>query len=214
LRDRKSADICIIIPAYNEYKRIGSTIEKQAKEHRKFAVIPAFFAAACKDTLIGALTGGILGSAIRRDKKEVIVWAVATVAYLGCTAWNYALLREYLNVTLDVSRWVGKGGLTFVEQTFKFATPWLWVGWIGFLVGLSVLGVVAFRPFHLSAYAFASTLLPIIVFMIIGQEWDEYWGVVYVPFVLLMVAHAAVVLHRATVTTRLATSLPKSPPRT
>jgi len=37
LRDRKSADICIIIPAYNEYKRIGSTIEKQAKELERWA---------------------------------------------------------------------------------------------------------------------------------------------------------------------------------
>jgi len=37
LKDRKSADMCIFTPAYNECKRIESTIERQAKELERWA---------------------------------------------------------------------------------------------------------------------------------------------------------------------------------
>jgi hypothetical protein len=161
------------------------------REHRIVAVLPAFFAAACKDTLAGALVGGFVGCAFRRDKRETLVWGAGIAAYAVYTIWNYLLLRQYLGVSMNVSRWLGHGGSGFVAETFRFTFPWLWGTWSWVLIVISVFGIITIRPIHLSIYAGATTLAPIIVFLLIGERWDVYWGVVYVPFVLLMIAYAA-----------------------
>ena len=158
--------------------------------YRKFAVVPALFAGACKETLAGALLAGLVGSAIRRDKKEILAWAGGLVAYGAYETWHFLNLVSYYHVTFDFSR-VTNGGFGFVQATFHFGTPWLRVGLSGALLGLSILGVLGIRPFHLSAYAFVNTLLPMAAFMFIGYKWDDYWGVVYVPFVLVMAAYLA-----------------------
>jgi 4-amino-4-deoxy-L-arabinose transferase-like glycosyltransferase len=47
-------------------------------------------------------------------------------------------------------------------------------------------------PYHLAAFAFSTTFLPLVVFTFLGRFWDVYWGVVYAPYLLLMTIQAAI----------------------
>lgn len=165
------------------------------QEHRNLAVIPAVFAVACKETLMGALLGGLMSSLVRRDKGEILVWIGGFGAYVSYEIWHLWNVISYLHATFGIQR-VSHGGLTFVAATFQFGAPWLGVGLIGILIGLSILGIMSMRPLSLFTYAFMTTLVPIIVFLFLGYEYDTYWGVVYVPFVLLTVAYMVGMLHK------------------
>jgi len=172
-----------------------------ARSHRKLAVIPAFFAAACKETLSGALLGGLIGSLIRRDKLEIVSWSCGLVAYVGYTVWHFYNL-SFLHVTVDTSTWVWHGGVDFISACVQFALPYFPMALLPALIGLSIIGVVLIRPIDLAVYAFATTLLPMIALLIIGKTYDAYWGVIFVPFVLLMTVEAASELSRSTLTLR------------
>lgn len=155
---------------------------------RKTSVVPAFLAAACKELLLGALLGGLIASLLRRNLKETAVWVGGCLIFGAYSYWNYLGVRAVTNIDIGVSPWLGNGGPSFIDTTFNFAASWLPAhsGWL-FIV-LAVLGVVLLKPRELSAYALCTTVLPVVVFWFIGAKWEWYWGVVYVPFVLLMIA--------------------------
>jgi hypothetical protein len=166
--------------------------------HRRMGVVPAFFAAACKETLVFSLLAGLLGSSVRKDTSEFVTWLGGLTAFGTYSLWHYSNLYHYLHLTVSaeptagLARWAGNGGILFVENTFRAATRWSsWPGWFFVIFALAILGVVIIRPLHLSVFAFTVAIAPVLFMMVVGNKSDAYWGITYVPFVLLMACYAA-----------------------
>ena len=117
-----------------------------------------------------------------RKIQEALHWLAVIVLFAGLMAVHFAHVREYTGVGVDgVHPWITLGGWKFVLATcsmhpyLMLLAPWI----AAILVPLSVVGLLGWRG-PLGSRIGATVCVYMTAFMIIGQSFNRYWGVLYV----------------------------------
>lgn len=124
-------------------------------------------------------------------RQELWAWALGLAAFAAYFAWHYAQVQAQLGPA-DVAYaegWVQFGGLPFVLATGAFnglliAAP-TWVSAI--LLPLALLGLVAWRDPAASRIV-VTVGAYVALFLFVGKSFNEYWGALYTPLMMLGVA--------------------------
>ena len=127
---------------------------------------------------------------VGKRKRELAIWAVGAVAYAVYFGWHFSEVSARLQPADLAHRdsWFYAGGLPVLSNTLRMnafalvAPRWM----AGALLGLIASGVICQRtPPHVRAGA----LTYVLVFLVIGQPFNYYWGLVTAPLWALTAAY-------------------------
>jgi len=117
-----------------------------------------------------------------RKVQEALHWLTVIVLFAGLMAVHFTHVREYAGGGIGgVQPWITLGGWKFVLATCSmhpyliFLPPWL----TAVVVPLAVVGLMGWQG-PLGSRIGATVCLYMTAFMIIGQSFNRYWGVLYV----------------------------------
>ena len=127
------------------------------------------------------LAGGL--ALWHRRRVEAGVWAFGLVAYGSFLAWHASeVARRMTEADVSRSDWLCFGGLKFDLVTarmseFFYAAP----GWVvAFYLSLSLLGLAGWRG-QRGTLAAGTVFGFLAAFSIVGNPYNGYWGLLYVP---------------------------------
>jgi hypothetical protein len=144
----------------------------------------------------------------RRD--ELAAWAAGLIAFSAFFAWHYAMVQSMVTPGDHsyATGWIQFGGLPFLLSAMRFngifmAMP-LWVTAV--LAPLCLLGLAAWPA---SRRAVAAIGVYLIAFAIIGKPFNDYWGAMFTPVMMLGLAFVPAALRDLAT----APASPSPPPR-
>lgn len=130
--------------------------------------------------------------AVRRHRREAIAWAVGGALFVVFYLWHAAQVAGHQVASpVDSPGWLDLSGWTFIVDSVHsttllavlphavaaVVTPFALLGW-------------AFARGELGRLAGATVLAFVVVFCVIGQSGNIYWGLLYAPLLLLGLAFA------------------------
>lgn len=137
------------------------------------------------------------GFAVRKHcRRELIVWAIGLTAYALFLAWHFHEVMQQIRPEDRLpGSWVQFGGTRFILATnrmnvFLFSAP-RWIGAIYLplaLLGLGSWGGNAGWRLRLTVGAYLAA------FAVVGQPFNEYWGLLYAPILAFGIAWAPAAL--------------------
>lgn len=128
--------------------------------------------------VVYAVVCGLLALWSRR-KTESLIWIVGALLYTGYFVWHAQHVRAAIppGAMGHAQSWVRWGGLPFLFATLR------WYGWTQFasaplIVAAGLLGTAS-RQMPMQARM--SLLAYVVAFLIVGQPFNSYWGLLVVP---------------------------------
>jgi hypothetical protein len=122
-------------------------------------------------------------------RAELWAWAAGLVAFVAFFAWHYVMVQAAITAADHgyAQGWIQFGGLSFLLAAARFngvfmAMP-LWVTTI--LAPLCALGLAAWPSSRRAALTFGVYL---VVFAIVGKAFNDYWGAMFTPVMMLGLA--------------------------
>jgi hypothetical protein len=131
-----------------------------------------------------------LASLVRRDWREVRMWAVGLAVYVPYYGWHVWQATHRIGAS-DLSHphsWLSLGGPVFLFRVFQFTSPIFIASTLLFAIAMAcavlvLLSQVAPRSLQLG-------LLPYVpFFMVIGQPFNVYWAFVVAPLFALWLSY-------------------------
>ncbi len=128
---------------------------------------------------------------------EVGVWLVGFIAFAAYFAWHYAEVQAQLGPADGAYPygWLQFGGLSFVLGTAAFngllALAPLWASAI--VLPLAVIGLIAW-PDSDNRRVAATVGAYLVLFLFVGKAFDDYWGALYTPLLMVGLAFAPAAL--------------------
>jgi len=128
-----------------------------------------------------------------RRRWEIAAWIVGLVAFAAYFAWHYAEVQAQLGPADGAypSGWLQFGGLTFVLSTAAFngllALAPHWPSAI--VLPLAVVGLIAWPGIEGRRVA-ATVAAYLVLFLFVGKPFNDYWGALYTPLLMLGLAFA------------------------
>ena len=131
-----------------------------------------------------------LASLVRRDWREVRMWAAGLAVYVPYYGWHVWQATHRIGAS-DLSHphsWLSLGGPVFLFRVFQFTSPIFIASTLLFAIAMAcavlvLLSQVAPRSLQLG-------LLPYVpFFLVIGQPFNVYWGFVVAPLFALWLSY-------------------------
>ncbi|HVY20903.1 MAG TPA: hypothetical protein VHA70_12625 [Bauldia sp.] len=128
-------------------------------------------------------------------RSELWTWAIGLAAFAAFYAVHYAMVQAHVT-SADIAYnedWLRFGGLSFVLSAARFngifiALP-LWV--TAFVLPLCLLGLAAWRG---PGRAGITVALYLVLFAFVGKTFNDYWGALFTPLMMLGLAFAPAAL--------------------
>jgi len=134
-----------------------------------------------------------------RDRRwwEVGGWVAGIVAFAAYFAWHYFEVHAHIGPH-DVAysdTWFAFGGLNFILGTATFngimvTQPFRMTALV---LPLGLLGLLAWRN-EGSARAGLTVAVYLALFLFVGKHFDDYWGALYTPLLMIGIAFAPLAL--------------------
>ncbi len=151
----------------------------------------ALVALFCRELVAPAVLVFICLAWRAQRRQELIAWSVGLAAFAVYFAWHAASVHAQLgpNDTAYASGWVQFGGLDFILSTAAFnglvMTSPLWQTAV--LLPLVLLGLAGWRG-AMGRRVALTVAAYLVVFAIVGKPFNDYWGALYTPLLMLGVA--------------------------
>jgi hypothetical protein len=135
-------------------------------------------------------------AACEKRWQEVVFWAVGFCGFVLFLAWHAQQVAHHVIPGARVpASWVQFGGLRFVLATnhmnwFLFSAP-AWVGAV--YLPLAFLGLGAWSGIT-RWRLLLSTGIYLAAFLVVGQPFNDYWGLLYTPYLVFGAAYAPAAL--------------------
>jgi hypothetical protein len=122
-------------------------------------------------------------------RAELLAWAAGLAAFAAFFAWHWSMVQAQLTLAdhAYAQGWIQFGGLPFLLAAARFngifmAMP-LWVTAI--LAPLCLLGLAAWPASRRTAI---SVVVYLVVFAVVGKAFNDYWGAMFTPLLMLGLA--------------------------
>lgn len=130
----------------------------------------------------------LIGAIYSRDKKKIALWACPILIFSAVYIMHYLTLRPYLkSAPLNVQTWL-HGGLGYVISTTQFGMD-LFTQNLILRIAVPTAGFVGallIPEVDKKISIFCCIALPVLGFLFFGSgQWGNYWGIIYVPIVLI-----------------------------
>lgn len=146
-----------------------------------FAVIAPLF----RELYIFALAAGFLSELAHRSFRKTLIWAMAGLSFITLYSLHYFNVKSI--VSLTPAAWLVGGGWKLTLDSIMFSMNYI-VETPSTAVLLYVLGLLGLFSVTQSKnkvfLVFLATASPI-AFVFIGNEWNYYWGVSFMPLAFL-----------------------------
>ena len=138
----------------------------------------------------GFLLPLMLWMALLQGRKERICAALSSAFILAIYAIHYTHVAPYVTPgNPGIHAW-NRGGLEFIQLCLQFGTVYL--AGRNFLllplVALGIAGALSVRDPYLRVMHSGAVLMPMLTYLVIGQDGRYYWGIVLLPQLLMCVA--------------------------
>lgn len=171
---------------------IALSLAAYARGHRALGLATALAALFFRELALVYVAACAIAA---RGRRERVAWAAGLVAWAAYFAVHAARVAPHLaGVAAPPRSWIAFGGLRFVLLTLRanalaFAAPsWL----VALVLPLALAGAAAldgeFAPVRLA------TLGYVVAFFVVGQPFDFYWGLVWLPLLHVGLARAPAAL--------------------
>jgi hypothetical protein len=122
----------------------------------------------------------------RKNKRELVGWALGLLAYLLYFAWHWIEVARQLGPTDRAypEGWIQFGGIRFILETAHFngifflAPLWLTAA----LLPAALTGLFAW---HQGLRAALTVTVYLCIFAVVGKPFNYYWGALYTPVLML-----------------------------
>lgn len=126
--------------------------------------------------------------------REVVAWLMGLAAYAAFLVFHVSQVSPRLppGAGASAGSWIQFGGLTFLLETGManfyqvLLLPW-WC--VALTLPLGILGLIAW-PGELAARVCSTVAVYLAAFAIVGQWFNAYWGLMYIPLLSLGLAWA------------------------
>lgn len=163
------------------------------KKNKIAALIGFTFAPLIRSFFIISYVGAIIPSFLKKEKKQVIYLLIPGVIFVFAFLFHYIHIMSLPGAMVPpAGDWI-RGGLKHFQITFSFSS----VLWSRAKYILPLILVLFFPAFYVLRKDYAgrillgSAILPMIMFLIVGPStFRQYWGIVYLPFIMLAISLA------------------------
>ncbi|MEW6188863.1 MAG: hypothetical protein AB1466_01940 [Actinomycetota bacterium] len=156
--------------------------------HKQFeSALFALLAVLTRELMIFVPVAGLLASVSSKNRKKIIIWILPLVCFSIFFMIHYLAVKPKLvHAPFDLSAWL-HGGFGFVKSTLGFGLNFFAKGEMlkFLLLFLALLGVLMLPRRGEKMIFMACLLLPVFIFFIVGGPWRDYWGIIYMPFILI-----------------------------
>lgn len=119
-----------------------------------------------------------------KRRSELVIWAAGAAAYVVYFAWHVFEVRalQQPNDLVHAESWLYWGGPAFLLHTLR-TNAWLVVSpaWIPLASGLLALLFAACASPKTAVYLRATVIVYTAMFLVIGQPFNFYWGLLTAP---------------------------------
>ncbi len=159
--------------------------------HRKLGIGLALLALCIRELAAPFCVAATLYAAYRRDWSEVRAWVAGGVAYAAYYCWHASQAVQHIlpGDLVTEHSYLYAGGIGFLLRALQ---------WSGLAVVMPLPGFAAYIVLAAAA-CWAPTMPPHVrigvvtyaaFFMVVGQPFDMYWGLMIGPLLAIWIAHA------------------------
>ena len=134
----------------------------------------------------------------RTNARELVGWALGLSAYFSYFAWHWIEVMQRIAPSDRAypDGWIKFGGIRFILETAHFnglfnLTP-LWI--TAALLPAALLGLFAWRDGLRAAITVTTYLC---IFAVVGKPFNDYWGALYTPLLMLGLPWSIPAVHDA-----------------
>lgn len=176
---------------------LGCAVGAQARGQRALAMGCALLALAFRELAAPYCVACTLMAARDRDLRAVAAWLAGAALYAGYFAWHLTgvVAHQLPDERAHTDSWLHAGGLPFLLTTMHwtgwwFLAPLAWTAVLLVLVTAGLTNAGAPRHARVAGLVYAG------FFMVAGQPFDHYWGLVASPIWALLAGLGAVAIVR------------------
>jgi hypothetical protein len=127
----------------------------------------------------------------RRQRTEIVAWTIGGLAFTAYYLWHVRTVLSHIQPgdPAQAQSWLAFGGLPFLLHAFRNASGAL-VGLPPFLFGVLVaFAVSAWWSTKMTWHVRAGVVAYVVFFLMVGQAFNGYWGLIVAPLFGLWLAN-------------------------
>lgn len=156
------------------------------------SAVSSVLALLVRQVYIFMFIGEFIGDVVDKRFRKIPVWVISGLVFAIVYQLHISRLKAIVPGIGTAMRIETSGGLQLVIDSIKFSTPYLVMSpdasILLYIFGL--LGLCFAPSLRNKIFLVIAALVPLIVFNFLGNQWNYYWGPVFMPFALLGFAPA------------------------